>query len=193
MKWTVFVEGKSDRQFVGWLLGRLGAQHVEVEAIHGGVSKLANVANEIRRSHDRGRRIALLLDADASPRDRRAEVEGAIARLDLPIERRFLFLLPDDTNAGDLETLLEQIAPARHQALYGCLDDYAACVGKLDRNYTPPGQKARVYAYCEAVGARTGADRDYGAGEHGNPGAGALAPLRRFLSEMVAGAAPTAR
>ena len=42
-----------------------------------------------------------------------------------------------------------------HEAVYRCFDDYEACLRGLDRNYTTPGAKARIFAYCEAVGAVT--------------------------------------
>ena len=83
---------------------------------------------------------------------RQSEVKKEISRLDLPVLRTFL--LPDNEQAGNLETLLEQMASVDHQAVYGCLDKYEGCLKRLDSKYVLPNQKARIYAYCEAVGAR---------------------------------------
>ena len=183
MNWTLFVEGTSDQAFVQWLLRRLGVDNVRVAVIKGGVSKLESVANEILKNRDEGRRIAVLLDADSDVERRRNDLENEIARLSLPIERAFL--LPDDTEEGELETLLEQMAPSSRQAVYGCFDEYEACLRNLDPKYKTPNRKARVYAYCEAVGAKTGSDKSYDDSTHWNEAAPGLEPLRRFLRDMA--------
>lgn len=183
MNWTLFVEGPYDSALVRWLLQCLGiVDKVRVAIIWGGVSKLASVANEIHKSHNEGSRIAVLLDADSDVEHRRDELTKEIARLSLPIEQAFL--LPDDTREGDLETLLEQLAPASHRAVYDCLDEYEACLRSLDSQYTTPNRKARVYAYCEAVGSNTGADKNYDDSTHWDRSAPGLEPLRQFLRGM---------
>lgn len=183
MNWALFVEGPSDKVFIQWLLRCLDVDNVRVDVIGGGVWKLENVANEIRKSRDEGRHIAVLLDADSNVQRRRDDLAQQIARLSLPIERTFL--LPDDTGEGDLETLLEQLAPAAHQVVYRCFDEYEACLSSLNPTYTTPNRKARVYAYCETVGAETGANKDYDNPMHWNPDAPGLAPLQQFLRGMV--------
>ena len=183
MNWALFVEGASDKVFVRWLLRRMNVNDVRVADIGGGLSKLEHVANEIRKSYNEGERVALLLDADSDVQRQRDELTNEIERLSLPIE--CTFLLPDDTREGDLETLLEQMAPPAHQAVYGCFDAYEACLRSLDPNYTSPNRKARVYAYCEAVGAETGWDKDYDDTTHWNPEAPELEPLQTFLRGLV--------
>ena len=183
MNWALFVEGKYDAALVRWLLQRLDADNVRVSLIGGGVSKLESVANEILKGRNEGRHIALLLDANSDVQRRRKELANEIKRLNLPIERTFL--LPDDTREGTLETLLERMAAATHQAVYRCLDEYEACLNALDQTYTPPGRKARVYAYCEAIGAETRPDKNYDDKTHWNGDAPALEPLRQFLRGMV--------
>ena len=185
MNWTLFVEGPSDEVFVEWLLRHSGVDDVKVARIGGGVSKLESVKNEIHKHHDGGSCIAVLLDADADVRCRRDELDTQIGILDLPVERTFL--LPDDAGPGDLETLLEQMAPPAHQAIYRCFDEYEACLRRRDLTYTAPNRKARVYAYCEAVGAHTGPKKDYDNAAHWNADAPILEPLRRFLRGMVGG------
>ena len=123
MSWALFVEGDYDEVFVRWLWGTLDSEEdVEIHRIDGGISKLHSVQNEIRKSHDAGRNVALLLDADTNPDRTRRQLAREIARLDLPIERSFL--LPDDVAPGNLETLLEQMAPAAHRVVYICFDQY---------------------------------------------------------------------
>ncbi len=182
MSWALFVEGDYDEVFVRWLLGFLDVEDVQVHAIGGGVSKLRHTENEIRKSHDEGRRVALLLDADTDTESTRAQLTREVRRLGLPIERSFL--LPDDTGGGDLETLLEQMAPAAHQGVYDCFDQYEECLRTADRDYTTPNRKARVYAYCQAVGAKSGPDKNYADAIHWDPAVPGLEPLRRFLRNL---------
>lgn len=184
MNWTLFVEGKWDQAFVRWLLQRLEIDdYIRVRTIGGGVSYLRHVDNEIRKEHDGGRHVALLLDADSDVRHRRDELEEEIARLGLPVSRSFL--LPDDDREGDLETLLELMVPTTHQAVYGCFDNYRDCLHSLDPGYETPNRKQRVYAYCQAVGAETSENKNYDDTAHWNAGAAELEPLRRFLVAMA--------
>jgi 5S rRNA maturation endonuclease (ribonuclease M5) len=182
MSWALFVEGGWDEVFVRWLLEFLDVEDIQVHAIRGGVSKLRHAANEIQKSHDEGRRVALLLDADTDVERTRDELEREVGRLGLPIERSFL--LPDNTGGGDLETLLVQMAPAAHQGVYDCFDQYETCLRTADRGYTTPNRKARVYAYCDAVGAKSGPDKNYADAAHWDPAVPGLEPLRRFLIDL---------
>ena len=183
MSWALFVEGDYDEVFVRWLWGTLDLEDdVEINRIDGGVSKLHSVQNEIRKSHDAGRHVALLLDADINPAHTREQLALQVARLDLLIERSFL--LPDDVAPGDLETLLEQMAPAAHHVVYTCFDQYEQCLRAPDRDYTTPNRKARVYAYCNAVGAETGPNKNYADAAHWDPAVRGLEPLRRFLLDL---------
>ncbi len=181
--WVVFVEGESDRAFVRCLLGFLGIEHVEVQGMGGGTGKLEAMAPEMQRRRDAGNRIAIILDANSNPEGRRKDLEQKIAHLDLPIERAFL--TPNDDEAGCIETLLEQIAPPAHQKIYECLDTYESCLCDLYAKYTPPPCKARIYAYCEAIGAKTGPRKAYDRPEHWDLNAQVLDPLKQFLRGLT--------
>ena len=185
MSWALFVEGDYDEVFVRWLLGALDVEDVQLNRINGGVSKLHSVQNEIRKSHDAGWHVALLLDADTNPDRTREQLAGEVARLDLPIERSFL--VPDDVAPGNLEMLLEQMAPAAHRAVYTCFDQYEECLSAPGRDYATPNRKARVYAYCNAVGAETGPDKNYADVAHWDLAVRGLEPLRRFLLDLNRG------
>ncbi len=80
------------------------------------------------------------------------------------------------------------MAPPDYRAIYGCFDDYEACLCRLDPQYTRPGRKARIYAYCEAVGAATGPDKNYSDAKHWNADAPVLKPLQQLLRSMVGNA-----
>ncbi|MDE0229110.1 MAG: hypothetical protein OXJ62_09690, partial [Spirochaetaceae bacterium] len=113
-----FVEGKPDRALVECLLKYLCIDHVEVEIIGGGVSKLGHVANQIKRRHDRGSGIAMILDADDDLQKARAEYDDAIRTHILRVDR--VFFLPDNKRSGCLENLLQQISLPEHDIVYDC-------------------------------------------------------------------------
>ena len=181
--WVIFVEGKADAVFVRCLLQFLGMSNVEVQDMGGGIDKLNSVAPAIHRTRDDGNRVAIILDANSHPQNRRKEFENKKTTLGLPIER--VFLMPNDDKQGRLETLLEQIAAPAHQAIYGCFDTYENCLRDLDEKYTTPPGKARIYAYCEAIGAETGSDKKYDCTEHWDLKASALEPLKKFLRGLT--------
>ena len=181
VEWVLFVEGESDKAFVEGLLEHLELAHVNVELIRGGFSNLRSRQRDIRRRKDEGRRIALALDADGEPARRRRELTGKLQELELDqiVERSFL--IPDDRSPGDLETLLKQLAPDNHQAVHACFDAYINCLRERSNEYDLPDDKARIYAYSEAVGACTGPEKDYDRAEHWNLDSPVLDPLKRFL------------
>lgn len=184
--WKVFVEGKADNRFVSTLLKMLGVADVEVEEIGGGVSRLkvGTVRNQLERSRRAGCRIATILDADGCVAARRQELEEIKRDLALVIERSFW--LPNDVDAGCLETLLEGVVVDEHRGVFDCLDQYVACLDKSDRGYAGPTGKGRIYAYCEAVDAERGeGQRNYRNEQHWNLNASVLGPLRRFLKGLA--------
>lgn len=177
---VIFVEGDNDKSFVERFLNHLRLSHLETEIIGGGVSMLQTSRPTILRHRAEGKRIAIILDADADVDDRRAQFRAEKIRLGLPADH--LFFIPDDTSPGCLETLLEEIAVARHRGLYECFSRYEECVRGLSEQYRLPDRKARIYAFCEAVGnGPRERDRDYGKTEHWNLDAAALNPLKEFL------------
>ncbi len=181
--WTVFVEGLYDETFIRCLLQFLDIDNVAVERIGGGVSQLSNAAAVIKQRHGTGDRIAIILDADSDLQNRRKELAKEKQRLDLPIERGFF--LPDDDGTGCLETLLERVSAPAHQAIYNCFENYEDCLRGLNKTYKTPNLKARIFAYCEAIGAETGPDKEYGDPSHWNMGAPDLDPLKQFLHGLT--------
>ncbi len=74
-----------------------------------------------------------------------------------------------------------------HQETYRCFDEYEACLRGHDHLYVTPNRKARIFAYCEAVGAVTGLNKDYGNAAHWNADAPILEPLKEFLCSLARG------
>lgn len=140
-RWTVFVEGESDIIFVESLLRHLNIPSVDLEEIGGGISKLKRIRQQIQRSYDRGRSVAVILDADSDIAQRRQDLSQTIEELSLPISRSFL--LPDDQGSGSLETLLQELATDDHRAVHSCFEAYKYCLMNLSPRYSLPNMKGK--------------------------------------------------
>lgn len=183
--WAIFVEGNDDKPFIELLVGQIESLDAQVHRIGGGVNHLRDIAMNIRRCHDEGRGIALIADADQDIKARRQEAKRRIAELSLPISEEHVFLLPDSGRAGDLETLLEEMAVPRHRAIFDCLNAYNACLKQAAKGYREPGRKGRIYAYCEALDVEPrGPHRDYLDRDAWDLSAPAIEPLRSFLVSL---------
>lgn len=187
MATTVFVEGPSDKQFVECLLRQLNLAEIETQKIGGGFSKLQNVQNAILRERDNGRRIALILDADGNFDTRCDEVRDRVKELELPVDEDDFFLMPNHRDPGSLEEVLEQMAVGDHDAVHGCFEDYGNCLTNLKASYRKPDLKAKIYAYCEALGTEPKPDcRQYTDAGFWNLDAPVLDPLKKFLRGLAA-------
>ena len=90
-RWTIFVEGNSDKRFLQYLMKHINLTNVDIEVIGGGVSHLSTVEPTVRRNHDKGNQIAILLDADKNPIKRRTQFQTQRNMLHLPIENNDCF------------------------------------------------------------------------------------------------------
>ncbi len=183
ISWTVFVEGKDDKRFLKCFLRHIELSGVQVERIGGGVSYLCHASPQIRKAHDSGQRIAVILDANSDSVTRREQFNCVKEKNDLPVER--LFLVPNDKEPGHLETLLEAVAVSGHRAIYGCLDAYEKCLTAHCESYLGPQPKGRIYAYCEANGIEPReVKRCYDDTLYWNLDSPDLEPLRNFLESL---------
>ena len=187
---AIFVEGMNDKRFIDSLSGHMNLPNIEVCTLGGGVSVLENMKPQIelkrkgREGRKEGKSIAVILDADSDADGKRVEFEKEKNRLELPINR--LFLVPDDRNSGCLETLLKDIATPQHREIYNCFSKYEECLREHSGEYRLPDFKARIYAYCEAVGnGPKEEDRDYGDKDHWDLDAPVLTALKEFLRECA--------
>lgn len=157
--------------------GRFGRR----DSVHWGeVTRLDKVSQRIRRSHDEGKKIFIVPDADSDFSARRKEYDERQRILQLPVDG--CFFTPNHCDPGRLENLLEAMAVPPHDVIYRCMDDYGELLRKESVDYVAPGRKGRVYAYCEAPGIETRDERrNYNDGAYWNLEAPALDPLKAFL------------
>lgn len=177
---VVFCEGKSDKVFLKCVVRQMKIDNLEMIPVEGGVASLEKIAPEIRRRHDEGRLVALILDANSDPAGRRDELALRIADLALPVSRSFL--LPNDQDSGCLETLLQRLAVDEHRVIYDCFAHYEQCLRDSASNYELPHVKGKIYAYCEALGIE---ERDYTDTQFWNLEAAEIEPLKLFLQGLA--------
>ena len=182
-KWILLGEGIADVVFLRALLQDLNLPDMEVAQIGGNYTrlKLDAVQNQIRRAADKGQHVALVLDADSS--DTRSECENIVSENGLPVDRTFF--IPNDTDPGDLEDLLEQAIVDEHRCVLDCFQIYENCLTSANPMYVKPNKKAKIYAYCEAICSEPKEDRrNYLNPSWWNLDTGALDPLKNFLLSL---------
>lgn len=181
---AIFVEGHNEERLFPVLLHRMGLQGFVVERIGGGAAHLDSAMIRIGIRRNELRRIAVVLDADSDPHLTRARLEAENRRLSLSLDA--VFLVPDNRSLGNIETLLEAMAPERHRPIHECFAQYRECLKGISPEYDLPNLKARIFAYCEAVGnGPKERDRDFGNAAHWNLDSPALDPLKAFLHECA--------
>ena len=166
---ALFVEGINEELLFCVLLHRLGLSKFTIEKIDGGVSKLASAKPRMDRRRNEGKRIAVVLDADQDAQATLNEFEAEKKRLDLPVDVDRVFLVPDNRSPGSIETILEAMAPERHRRIHECFTQYRECLKEISPAYDLPNPKARIFAYCEAVGnGPKERNRDFSVAAHWN-------------------------
>ncbi len=174
---AIIVEGGSDdcfvRQYFGHLAPGFATRLVDRDEIknpanadkivvcttgkenkkNGGVPPLIGekLPSHLLSVFDNSKKVFYVVDADDKPAKRRAELLATAQRSGAEVAG--VFLLPNDTNEGTLEDLLESISADR--GVYECFEQYEECLRGKNSEYKQPGMKAKIYAYWKARGAKT--------------------------------------
>jgi len=102
----------------------------------------------------------IILDADNSFDGRKNEVVQTVKDENFNVDSD-LFLLPNQSENGDLETLLERIINPEHKTIFECWNAYEDCLRKSPgKTYTTPARKTKIYAYLEALLGETKSEKD---------------------------------
>jgi hypothetical protein len=183
---NIFVEGIADKKFITDLILDLFTNFPnDVEIIKcGGWQNLDKVEPKFKEIDDFGGNNIIIFDADANAQNRRAEIMILGQKLNINFD---LFLLPNDRDPGNLETLLLSIINPTHNAILTCFEDYKNCLSQ-NSNYNLPCDKAKVYAYTEALTDGILAKeekRDYLNNNHWHLSKQILDPLKAFLTNHL--------
>ncbi len=147
VEFKIFTESPADVKFIrDYILEifnvSLNDDDFDTLASWSGYKAGGGLIESIRRNHDNKKETILILDADNDFVNRKTEVSKDLERQNINFD---LFLFPNNSSNGNLEILLTEIAKER--SLIDCFRAYEGCV----REYNPPLDKSRIYAYLDAL------------------------------------------
>ena len=174
-KFHIIVEGKEDLFFMKNYLDHIekSSLSIHLEQTEG---KYNLVKEDVRLSIAKGREIIIVFDANE---DTKEEVSEKLQGL-----KYKLFLFPDNRSKGNIEDLLEQIILSGKRDIFECFENYEKCL--KEKNYPPPGKKAKIYSYKKVLGAFDEKhEEEQFKPEYWDFDNSALDPLKRFLLENL--------
>ena len=118
-------------------------------------NKEENLRKRIDKALDEDEAIKIIFDADKSIEDSLQNIKGQLGN-ELFLKCK-VFLMPNNKDNGNLETLLENIA--REKCILKCFDNYKRCIQKIkdkNQNIYLPAKKSKVFAYLESFGFKNG-------------------------------------
>ena len=185
-RFHIFVEGKTDKVFVEQYFYHVFGVSIPKDFV---------VPTNAKDNRQNGGKNLVIFDADDDVEKRRTELLSWKEKENLDFE---LFLIPNDKEAGALETLLENIINPNNEPIFKCWDKYESDLGqlKIKGRTTPltvPGKKAKIYAYLSALLGKSDDEqklaqterRDYRNPLHWNLDAEYLEPLKEFLQKWL--------
>ena len=190
-KARIYVEGKADKQFINNLLQLYFSQgfDIEIDKLEG-IDKNLNVisrrAPDFRAHSDMEGINLLIIDANGNCEGRKTELQRIANDLDIAFET---FLLPNNLDNGNLETLLCKIINEANQPILNCFESYKTCLEA--GGYHAPGLKSKVFAYLETLYEDESdkrlqyEHRDYLNSNHWDLNHTYLNPLKEFLEANI--------
>lgn len=178
-----FVEGSADRKFLMDLMVEHFQIVLEKEDIDilDGWGNYKSVIIRFNEQNDYPEKVILILDNDTE--ERKQEILAGLSGL---VGNTELFLLPDDSRIGELETLLSDIAVKRD--IIECFDQYKKCISQ----YNPTDEKDKIFAYLDALLPKKEKkhlikeeNRNYRNKDHWDLHHKSLTPLLAFLSKHI--------
>ncbi|TXJ17755.1 hypothetical protein EPJ79_11395 [Brachyspira aalborgi] len=141
----ILVEGHTDKDFLELYCKYLNID-VRIDIVDG-KNNLINKPNLIRNDEKH----LIIFDADDYYNDSKTNIENQINQMNIPKENYDIFLLPNNKDSGNLETLIEKIA--LYKEVLNCFEGYEECISKLGINGIKlPHKKSKVFAYMESFG-----------------------------------------
>ncbi len=100
----------------------------------------------------------IIFDADSPAKDnggvinRKEEIQARLRVKGIEVADGQMYLWPNNSDDGDLETLLERIISEANRPLMECWDSFETCIQSkeeaLGRALTIPAKKAKIHTYC---------------------------------------------
>lgn len=149
--------------------------------------------NKMVENVDNGIINLMIFDADNNFINRQSEINIWKSENNLNFE---LFLWPNNSLNGDLESVLENIINSNNQPIFDCWDNYETCltqqqISGRENPLTTPARKTKIYGYLEALLGNSNSQkekikelkRDYKNSEYWNLNSSYLNNLKLFLDK----------
>lgn len=181
----IFVEGKRDKKFIKDLVIYLGFEIKRINFVDvGGWHEIKYLDNKIDKNYieQPRKKSIIILDVDTNLESRREFLDEFKAERNLQFD---YFLIPDNENIGNIETLLELIMrPDKSSNILDCFNNYYLC--RNNAGLKPPQIKSKIYAYLDAYGKETANEKiDFLDTEMWDLDSPYLKPLKDFLSASL--------
>lgn len=201
MKAYIVVEGVSDKRLLEQYCavlksdGHINADiEIEVHKV-GGWNTIDSPSGEVYRNNmmrnSSGKNL-IIFDADADPVQRTINILAWKQKYNIDFE---LFLFPNNSDPGAVETLLEGVINPANQCILDCWHEYEHNLEKQHIEWktppqpTSPSEKSKIYGYLESLVGTTKSEkerikdqnRDFTIPEHWDLNAHAILPLKEFL------------
>ncbi len=146
----IFVEGPSDKVFLEaylYFLEDIPIKNFKVKDVTGKDNLSTKRLLEIEK-YDK---TLIIFDADKDYESNKKEILKVVSKTKQTISEEQIFLLPNNQDDGDLETLLLEIA--KYDEFLKCFEGYLECI-KNKEHYKPIKniRKNMLYAYLEVFG-----------------------------------------
>lgn len=179
----IFVEGSDDKKLVEAYLGVLKCPvKFRCWSLSGkdnlGKDNLGGAKVDIQKNLDDGHKVLIIFDANSDYKKSKDKIIEKLHNLDVGI-----FLFPDNKSKGRLEDLLVKMVKPEHKEIFKCFEAYKQCLTNTNQGYAHPDDKAKVYAYKEAldiVKLKNPFDPNYW-----DFSSDALRPLEKFLTDEL--------
>ncbi|EAJ6947228.1 hypothetical protein TT01_06815, partial [Campylobacter jejuni] len=162
---VIFVEGLNDEEFLKGYLDYLSTRFkktINFKIIEVGGNKKLKSNKDIKKYKNDIReveKVKIIFDADNDLEAARENIKEQLG--DELFDKCEIFLIPNNKDRGNLETLIENIA--KEECVLKCFDHYTECLKTLqekNQNIKLPAKKSKVYAYNHSFGYKNG-DKNY--------------------------------
>ena len=157
----IIVEGYTDQDFIELYFDFLVSNNKSLSNIKltdknfaktEGKDNLSSAEPRIDKALCKGERVLIIFDTND---DKQKSLDNIHNQLDLlnPSWKKQceIFLIPNNQDKGNLETLLENIA--KEKCILKCFDDYIKCITRLQNQNSKiklPEKKSKVFAYLSS-------------------------------------------
>lgn len=174
----ILVEGLDDKKFIKDYLEYLGlGNEIEVKYTNG-KDNLGSFKKDVEKNDD----IKIIFDADKCLQKAKDNIKEKLG--DNLFNKCEIFLIPNNKDIGNLETLIENIA--KEKCVLKCFEQYEECIKKLqseNKKIRLPKPKSKVYAYNHTFGFKNG-DENFKFNEYiFHLNSEYLEPLKKFLKQ----------